>query len=120
MAIGPHGVPRFGIDSYTEDPVAPHVEWPTRPHLIRPRADRRAASVLATGKPRRSGGDPQAALAWLGPGGVTIFAREVHHPGTQGSHMMRDALAETDATWVSRIGTPEVERWAREQTELIR
>ncbi|HEX7088736.1 MAG TPA: hypothetical protein VF192_01290 [Longimicrobiales bacterium] len=116
---GPRGAPVFGIDSYTEDPVAPHVEWPTRPHLIKPSPDRAAASVRTTGKPRRAGTDPQAALMWIGPGGQPRFAREVQHPGTQGVHMMRDSLAEAEVTWQT-VGEAEMEVWARETTELWR
>lgn len=113
------GTPRFGVDSWTEDPVAPHVEWNTRPHIIRPRADRRAASVVASGKPRRAGSDPQAALRFIDGFGHVRFAAEVHHPGTQGQHMMRDSLAETRATWVTDVGEEEMARWSREQTELV-
>lgn len=119
-SVSAAGTPRFGADALTDDPIAPHVEWPTRPHLIRPRLDRAAASVLETGKARRGGGDPQAALRYISRTGRVVFAREVHHPGTQGQHMMRDSLAEVDGTWAGRIGDEEVARWAREQAELVR
>jgi hypothetical protein len=108
------------IESYTEDPVAPHVEWPTRPHLIGPRADRAPASVVATGRPRRMGGDPRAAVRFINRFGQVVYAHEVWHPGTQGTHMMRDALAHVDATWEARIGRREVDRWAREQVAGFR
>lgn len=114
------GTPRFGIDSYTEDPIAPLVEWDTKPHVIRPRADRAAASVIESGKPRRKGTDPAARLRYINAFGRVIYAAEVHHPGTTGQHMMRDSLAEADATWVTDVGEEEMARWAREQTELIR
>lgn len=113
------GTPRFGVDSYTEDPVAPHVEWDTKPHLIRPRKDRAAASVVATGKPRRGGEDPMARLRFINRFGQVVYAEEVHHPGTTGQHMMRDSLAHANATWVTDIGEEEMARWAREQTELM-
>lgn len=116
---GPAGQEGRAIDVYTDDPIAPHVEWDTQPHVIRPRPDRAAASVVATGKPRRPGTDPMASLAWIGPGGVTRFAREVHHPGTKGVHMMRDAVAEVQGTWDDRFGRDEVTRWAREQAALV-
>jgi hypothetical protein len=112
------GEERFGIDSYTEDPQAPHVEYPTRPHIIRPSPARAPASVAHTGKPRRLGTDPAARLRyWVG--GREVFAAEVHHPGTQGVHMMRDSLTEVEATWVERVGAEEIERWAREQARLV-
>lgn len=113
------GVDRYGVDSYTEDPQAPHVEYPTRPHLIRPSPARAPASVAANGKPRRPGTDPAARLRYW-QGGREVFAAEVHHPGTQGVHMMRDSLTEVETTWVERIGAEEIERWAREQAELVK
>jgi hypothetical protein len=108
------------VESLTDDPVAPHVEYPTRPHLIRPRLDRAPASVTATGKPRRMGGDPQAALRFINAFGQVVYAHEIWHPGTQGTHMMRDALAEIEGTWVTEVGDREVAAWAREQAELVR
>jgi hypothetical protein len=108
------GVERRSVEEYTEDPIAPHVEWPTRPHVIRPRLDRGAASVLATGRPRRLGNDPMARLRFVTAGGRVVYAAEVHHPGTQGVHMMRDSLAALDVEW-REIGVEEMERWAREQ-----
>lgn len=110
---------RYGIDSYTEDPVAPHVEWDTRPHTFGPSPSRAPASVVATGKPRRAGTDPAARLRFY-VGGRAVYAAEVSHPGTQGQHMMRDSLTEVELTWDSRIGGEEVLRWAREQAELVR
>ena len=118
--VAPSGVPRFSASAQTDDPVAPHVEWPTRPHLIRPRLDRAPASVRATGSLRRSGDDPMARLRFIGRNGRVVYAAEVHHPGTQGTHMMRDSLAEVDGTWETRIGIEEVQRWAREQAALVR
>jgi hypothetical protein len=108
------GLEGRAIDEYTEDPQAPHVEWPTRPHIIRPNPNRGAASVIASGKPRRAGSDPGARLRFVNSFGRIVFAKEVHHPGTQGTHMMRDSLAELDASW-REIGDEEMARWAREQ-----
>jgi hypothetical protein len=34
--------------------------------------------------------------------------------------MMRDALAEVDATWAETVGRDELERWALEQARLVR
>lgn len=62
----------------SEDPVAIHVEENTRPHLIR------ARSVGALRFPS---------------GTSFVYRRVVRHPGTQGVHMMRDSLAEIEATW---------------------
>ena len=83
------------IEVYTRDPVAPHVEWPTRPHLIHARR----ASVLRF---------------WDLAGGA-VFARYVEHPGTQGSFMMTQTLAETEGAWqiVARQALDEVAREER-------
>lgn len=70
---------RFTIAVETDDPVAPHVEYPTRPHLIRARK-------------------PGGRLTIPTRGGM-ILRREVRHPGTQGAYMMARALAEVAATW---------------------
>lgn len=70
---------RFSIEVFTLDPVAPHVEYPTRPHVIRPRK-------------------PGGRLTIPTRGGM-VLRREVHHPGTQGAYMMAKALAEVAATW---------------------
>jgi len=67
------------IDVLTHDPVAPHVEWNTRPHIIVPR-------------------DPNGMLVFETERG-TVWAKIVHHPGTQGVHMLATALAEVAVTW---------------------
>jgi hypothetical protein len=86
------GGERTRIEVFTMDPVAPHVEWPTRPHLIRPR---RAAGVLRF---------------WLGAG-ARVFAAFVEHPGTQGSFMMGTTLAEAEIRW-RVVANQELARWA--------
>lgn len=87
------------IDVYTHDRVAPHVEYPTMPHLIMPRK-------------------PGGMLRFWNKFGETIFARLVHHPGTQGSYMLATALAEVAASW-QEIGAQEMEKWAREQAAQV-
>jgi hypothetical protein len=113
------GTPRFSGEVDTQDPIAELVEYPTRPHVIRPRKDRAPASVKETGKARGTVKDGRAALMWFGPGGM-VFAREVQHPGTQGSYMMRDGLMDVDSTWEDRVGGPVLEDWAKEQAGLVR
>lgn len=80
----------FAIDVYTLDPVAPHVEYFTRPHIIRPK---RPGGVLAI--PTATG---------------MVFATIVHHPGTEGAHMLATATAEIAAEWQ----TIAAEEWAHE------
>jgi hypothetical protein len=98
----------------THDRIAALVEWETRPHTIRPRPDRAPATIVETGRPRGTVEDGRAALRFEGHGGVT-YAREVHHPGTRGAHMMATALTEVAAFGFPAIGREEMERWAREQ-----
>ena len=56
--------------AYLRNPVdyAPHVEWDTRPHVIRP--------VRAK------------ALRFVARDGTVVFAQKVNHPGTKGAHML--------------------------------
>lgn len=84
----------YTVPVFTRDKVAPFVEYPTRPHLILPR---RPGGVLAI---------PTAA-------GI-VFARAVHHPGTQGSYMMATAIAEEAVAWQRQAA----EDW-RAETERI-
>jgi hypothetical protein len=98
----------------THDPNAAYVEWETKPHLIRPRADRGAASVVETGNPRGTVQDGRAMLRFPGQGGGPQYAREVHHPGTRGVHMMATSLVEIATSWFA-IGSEELREWEREQ-----
>lgn len=91
-------VDRYSIESYTEDPVAPHVEWDTSPHPI-----------VAVNAP--------VLRFWDQVG--KVFRRSVFHPGTRGQHMMRDSLVVLEVDWRT-IGEEEVARWAREQARLVR
>lgn len=76
---------------FNPDPVARLVEWNTRPHLIK-----------AKMRTRDDGGTYQGLLRYPN-GPVFKYNVEVWHPGTQGQHMMRNSLAEIEATW-SRTG----------------
>lgn len=94
------GENRMTIDVYTDDPVAPDVEWDTAPHLIVPRAH---------GKEGDGG-----VLRYWDKQGSTVFATVVHHPGTKGVHMLATATVEVAASWFS-IGSEEFRRWEDEQ-----
>lgn len=87
---------RLTIPVFTEDPVAPYVEWDTQPHLIVPKNQIRGI------------------LRYWDTSGNIVFAQVVHHPGTKGVHMMATALVEVAASWLT-IGAEEMERWASEQ-----
>lgn len=102
------------VDVRTFDPIAPHVEWDTRAHVIRPRADRGPATVIATGNPRGTVDDGRARLRFPGRDGQPQYATEVHHPWTPGAHMMATALVEVSEAW-QRIGLEEMRRWSDEQ-----
>lgn len=68
----------YSIPVYTLDPVGPHVEWDTMPHLIVPKRARFLTIPTVLGM---------------------RFARIVHHPGTRGAHMMAKALLEVSVSW---------------------
>lgn len=76
------------ITVQTFDPIAPYVENPTRPHAIR--------------------GNPILRFRDSATGALR-FAREVHHPGTEGSYMMAKALQET-AVELEHIVREEISR----------
>lgn len=64
---------------FTMDPVAPHVEWDTVPHMIAPKKPGGVLTVPTTGG--------------------LVFARVVDHPGTRGVHMMATAIQEVAVEW---------------------
>lgn len=96
---------------FTEHPAAPYAEWDTVAHDIRPRADREAASVLETGRPRGTVQDGRAALSWRS-GGTRVFAKVVHHPGTQGAHMFSRGAAVTQQE-LDRVCAPALRHFER-------
>lgn len=106
------GSPTLTAEYENWDPIAVFVENDTRPHEIRPRLDRAPASVIATGKPRRMGGDPQAAVTWLTIGGRRVFAHVVKHPGTTGHHMTLKAAARGEVEF-PHLMKPALDRWAK-------
>lgn len=69
----------YTVPVLTHDPVAPHVEWDTRPHIIRPK-------------------NVDGVLVFESEGG-TVFAKLVHHPGTTGAHMLATSIAEVAVSW---------------------
>lgn len=87
---------RRRVSVYSLDPIAPHVEWDTMPHLIAPKK-------------------PGGVLTIPTKGGMA-FATLVHHPGTRGVHMMATALAEVALEW-RRIAERE---WSREARGFFR
>jgi hypothetical protein len=86
------------MDVYTNDEIAPYVEYPTMPHIIMPRA----------------GG----MLRFWDQFGHTVYATIVHHTGTKGTFMLTTALGEIAALW-QEIGAEELERWARGQEAQV-
>lgn len=81
------------VEVYTLDPVAPHVEWDTIPHII---AVKRARALTI---PTRGG---------------MVYAKVVNHPGTRGVHMMATALLEVAASWERTVAS----EWAREARRI--
>ncbi len=75
-------------------PYARFVEYPTRPHVIRPKAGYGTIGPLLRGQSRRAItdiGTHRIALRWY-VNGRPVFARKVMHPGTPGFPFMRPAL----------------------------
>jgi hypothetical protein len=118
----------LALEVWTDDPIAEYVEWDTRAHWIRPKADREAASVVESRKPRALVSDPtrrptqeelaagvvgKAALRFVENGHV-IYARAVFHPFTPGKHMMAKAIADLEAEF-ERIANEEMETWAAQE-----
>lgn len=89
----------YSVDVWTDDPVAVYVEYPTRPHVIRARRVSNLRFPDETGTRFR-------------------FTPEVHHPGTQGSYMLRDSLALLRMEWEA-IAREELRDIGREQIRHV-
>lgn len=89
----------FTVPVFTNDRIAPYVEWPTMPHIIVPR-------------------DPTKMLRFWNALGDTIYAQIVHHTGTRGTYMLTTSLAEVAVAWQA-IGAEEMETWAEDQARLV-
>jgi hypothetical protein len=75
-------------------PYSRFVEYPTRAHVIRPKASHGFIGPLRRGQSRRDEtdiGTHRVALRFV-IGGKTIFRAKVMHPGTPGFPFMRPAL----------------------------
>jgi hypothetical protein len=95
------GHPAYTAQVATDDPVAPFVEWDTRPHIIRPK---KPGGVLVF-------------RVW--PTGELVRAKMVRHPGTTGQHMMLLA-ANAAQNALDRICQPALTRWATRQVRAAR
>lgn len=95
------GVPKgWQVRVFTEDPIAPHVEWTTKPHEIRPR-------------------DPRGSLRFYSHGQVR-FAKVVHHPGTRGQKMFSGAAAFVQSEVGTQFFREELDRFAHDVTTQVR
>jgi hypothetical protein len=99
--------------SFVNDaPYARFVEYPTRPHIIRPKAGHGVIGPLRRGQSRRAVtdiGTHRVALRFF-VGGKTVFRAKVKHPGTPGFPFMRPALrvGADAAEKVLRIGIQKI------------
>lgn len=96
IVLGDH----MAVDVSTDDEIASFVEFPTRPHIIRPRF----AKALRF-------------RTW--PTGAVRYASVVHHPGTRGSYMMLRSVTEAEAEF-HEIVEPELEFWVKLVEEHFR
>jgi hypothetical protein len=87
-----YGYPAYVAHLRTDVPYGPHVEWNTRPHIIRP--------VRAK------------ALRFVAKDGTVVFASMVRHPGTTGAHMMAIGAHLTEQN-LDDIAEDGLRLWAR-------
>jgi len=81
------------------------VEYPTKPHWIRPKAGFNTKHPLLPGQSRRARNDigtHRVALRWY-VNGRPVFAREVWHPGSPAMPFMFPAAAHAATTIVLRL-----------------
>lgn len=87
---------------FVEDDTKPHTIRPRRAKVLAwPRAGARTSSGLGRG--------PRGTRSGTGRSGF-VYARVVHHPGTQGRHMFRNALTENQGR-LNHIFRAEIQRW---------
>lgn len=72
------------------------VEEDTKAHEIRPKLSAGVSGPVRPSQSRRSRGAARQFLRFV-VGGRTVFARSVRHPGTTGTHFMRDARDAAEA-----------------------
>lgn len=94
-AVLDHAGRKSAKASFVNDtPYARFVEYPTRPHIIRPKEGHGFTGPLRRGQSRRAIDDigtHRVALRFF-VGGKTIFRAKVRHHGTPGFPFMRPAL----------------------------
>lgn len=89
---GMHGGARVPVEN--TDPIASFVEYPTAPHVIRPKLP---GGVLVF-------------RTW--PTGELVHAKVVHHPGTHGQYMLTLAVNAAEIAFDEIVRRP-LEEWAR-------
>ena len=85
---------RYVLGVYTEDPIAPYVEFDTRPHRIKAKPGK----MLRFRSSRT---------------GEVLYRASVLHPGTTGVHMMERAMAEVDADADRLLASTVRAQWGR-------
>lgn len=105
LVIKPGFHTRYERRVFTEVEYAPYVEHGTG--LWGPKH----AKYLIV--PKKPGG----VLHWIGPGGESVFATRVWHPGSPGAHMVVKGVADVEAAF-ALILDPVLHEWAREM-ELL-
>jgi hypothetical protein len=88
---------------------ARHVEYPTRAHIIRPKAEHGFIGPLRESHSRRKRGDAHRTMLRFVVNGKVVFARMVRHPGTHGFPFMQpaaDYAAEQLVLSIERVTLP--------------
>jgi hypothetical protein len=98
------GVPAFGGEAFTRDPIAEFVEWDTPPHEIRARDGGRLTFQSRDGFTDADG--------VFHPPGTWVSVEKVDHPGTRGAHMFSIGALITEAE-LERLCAPALARWER-------
>lgn len=96
------GVPSYESGVETDVSYAPYVEHGTG--LFGPKHSKYVI------RPKKPGG----VLHWIGPGGEHVFAREVHHPGSPGNHMVAIAAEVVEHEMDGELMKDVLDDWVRE------
>lgn len=106
----------YVVNIYTNDRVWNMLDQGTRPHTIRPKR----AKILAFPSGHTAKTQPRRLRSYRGgSSGPTVFAPEVHHPGTEPREWTK-VIARKRGPWLSRQLQLYLDKWAREHPHSLR